>query len=197
MTEYALKNFALELEKIRTGKKQIDEYDMDLSGVFPKYEEKEYDNPYFLDLTDIFLNGIELNIPKEEKNNPYLLDLTNVFKDGIELRSDIDLSTMFPEFHEVQYNPYTMDIKSLSRKEEIHIKQKVSHILENYIECELKNSKQEQEAVDIILEKYGISMKRIKSGRPSIVKIGNILYVPIDYLERIERIFRQNNIVID
>ena len=200
MAEYALSNIGLELEKLRTGQIKVDDYQMDLSSVFPSFEEKEYNNPYVLDLTDVFVNDM-IEKAKEE-NNPYLIDLTNIFKENLQPKKQtnpyaIDLSSIFPDFNEVQYNPYTMDIKSLSRKEEIHLKQELSDILENYREIELKRSKQEEEAIDTILDKYGISIQRIKSGRPSIIKIGKTLYVPDAYLERTERIFKQNNIIID
>jgi hypothetical protein len=220
MAEYALNNFSANLEQLRKGKISVDEYNMDLTGVFPKFEEKE--NPYTLDLTNAFVSSMEsktreeknpyiidltsifeqeIEVKKQEKKNPYVLDLTDLFKDGIELKKknvyEMDIERLFPPFEEVQYNPYTMDIKSLSRKEEIHIKQELSRVLENYVEYQLNNTKQEQEAIRIIMDKYGMSMEKIKSKRPSVVKIDNILFVPIDFLESIERIFRQNNIVID
>lgn len=215
MEGYALNNFSIELEKIRKGATLVDDYDMDLSGVFPQFEETK--NPYEMDIANLFVSSMEDET--KEKENPYIIDLTDLFKDGIQVKEprnpyeldltdlfkeqekknpyEFDLDKLFPAFDEVQYNPYTMDIKSLSRKEEIHIKQSVSTILVNHMEYQLNNTKQEQEAVKIILDQYGITMEKIKSNKPAIIKLGNVLYVPIDFLDRIEQIFRQNNIIVD
>ena len=278
MSEYALNNFGLKLEEIRRGKVPVDDYQMDISGVFPSYEEVECENPYILsltsllfgdkkeeknpyeldlsdvlngniqlkrqhnpyeiDLNDVFKNKVQFkkynpyeldlsnilngdiqvkkqNNPYEidlnevfknkvqvKKQNPYVLDLTDVFKKDFKVKNqknpyELDLSSLFPDSNTVKYNPYTMDIKSLTKKEEVHLKKEISKLLNNYMECKLNNTKQEQEAINDLLNKYGVSIKKIKSGRPSIIKIGNTLYIPNEYLEEIEKVLKEKNIIID
>ena len=257
MSEYALKNFGLKLEEIRKGKLPVDDYQMDISGFFPSYEEVECDNPYILsfssllfgnkeeknpyeldlsnilngniqvkkqqnpyeiNLNEIFKNKVQVkkynpyeldlsnilngNIQVKKQQNPYILDLTDVFKKDFKVKNqknpyELDLSSLFPDSNTVKYNPYTMDIKSLTKKEEVHLKKDISKLLNNYMECKLNNTKQEQEAINDLLDKYGVSIKKIKSGRPSIIKIGNTLYIPNEYLEEIEEILKEKNIIID
>ena len=216
MSEYALKNFGLKLEEIRKGKLPVDDYQMDISGFFPSYEEVECDNPYILSFSSLLFgnkeekNPYELdlsnilngNIQVKKQQNPYILDLTDVFKKDFKVKNqknpyELDLSSLFPDSNTVKYNPYTMDIKSLTKKEEVHLKKDISKLLNNYMECKLNNTKQEQEAINDLLDKYGVSIKKIKSGRPSIIKIGNTLYIPNEYLEEIEEILKEKNIIID
>ena len=257
MSEYALKNFGLKLEEIRKGKLPVDDYQMDISGFFPSYEEVECDNPYILsfssllfgnkeeknpyeldlsnilngniqvkrqknpyeiNLNEIFKNKVQVkkynpyeldlsnilngNIQVKKQQNPYILDLTDVFKKDLIVKKqknpyELDLSNLFPDSSNVKYNPYTMDIKKLSKKDEIHIKKELSNLLNNYIECKVNDTEQEQEAVSVLLDKYGVSIDKVKSGRPSIIKLGNTLYIPNDYIEEIEKILKEQNILVD
>ena len=79
MSEYALKNFGLKLEEIRKGKLPVDDYQMDISGFFPSYEEVECDNPYILSFSSLLFGN------KEEKN-PYELDLSNIINGNIQVK---------------------------------------------------------------------------------------------------------------
>lgn len=172
---------AQQLEFLRSGKLSLDNFVN--KETEENMEQKKDPNPYLMDLSDIFVKH------KKKEENKYSIDIPT---EEIQLKSQT-------------YNPYMMNIQQ--EMKEFELKERKTNaiiatvkksFLNNYKEITFsRKNKTLQELLDFIIERYGVSPKKVQFGIDSTFQMGDVLLVPNSNYDLVENILLYNGIKIN